>query len=459
MHSIDAIERELRHSIDTDKDIINLSSHFLHAYSLDLASPPRYKHTMCPTYVDRLPTGKESGKFLAMDLGGTNFRVGIVQLSPGGIISVLKLSSWKVTDDLKKGIRVQNGESEDWFLFDWMASRVADVIRDEEHIGTWSLGAAFSFQIDHTAIDAATIMKMGKGFTLSNVEGSDFHDLVECAFRKKNLPVQLTAILNDGVATLLSAAFKDPTTRIAIILGTGTNATCPVATSRLALETDSKFMLLNTEWSFYGEDFLPTTEADRILDSHVKSFKPWSQPYEQRMSGMYLGELLRLHAIQAGIFESIPLGWETEWSVKAEYMAALEMDLKRGKEILMKVFKFDQEPTDYQLMSLSRISSALSSRSAILLAAGLVAMIDLADQVDNDTQHEQHLTIAINGSVVERYPQYQKRLRIAMRKAWGVPPDDDSDIVVNPRGLQVRLQVADEGGILGAAIGACLYAR
>jgi hexokinase len=36
-----------------------------------------------PTYVRQLPSGGESGKFLALDLGGTNFRVVLIDIAPG----------------------------------------------------------------------------------------------------------------------------------------------------------------------------------------------------------------------------------------------------------------------------------------------------------------------------------------------------------------------------------------
>jgi hexokinase len=38
---------------------------------------------MLPTYVCNLPSGKESGDLLALDLGGSNFRVVLVRLKPG----------------------------------------------------------------------------------------------------------------------------------------------------------------------------------------------------------------------------------------------------------------------------------------------------------------------------------------------------------------------------------------
>ena len=33
-----------------------------------------------PTYVSKLPTGQETGRFLALDLGGTNFRVLLIDI-------------------------------------------------------------------------------------------------------------------------------------------------------------------------------------------------------------------------------------------------------------------------------------------------------------------------------------------------------------------------------------------
>ena len=35
------------------------------------------------TYVTKLPTGQESGTFIALDLGGTNFRVIIAEITSG----------------------------------------------------------------------------------------------------------------------------------------------------------------------------------------------------------------------------------------------------------------------------------------------------------------------------------------------------------------------------------------
>ena len=43
----------------------------------------KYASVKCfPTYVRDLPTGTEVGKYLALDLGGTNFRVVLIDIGP-----------------------------------------------------------------------------------------------------------------------------------------------------------------------------------------------------------------------------------------------------------------------------------------------------------------------------------------------------------------------------------------
>jgi len=48
---------------------------------------------MIPTYVGTVPTGKEKGEFLAVDVGGSNFRV--VKASLSGDVSGIKMSEVK----------------------------------------------------------------------------------------------------------------------------------------------------------------------------------------------------------------------------------------------------------------------------------------------------------------------------------------------------------------------------
>lgn len=56
---------------------------------------------MLPSYVRALPNGTEQGDFLALDLGGTNFRVLLIQII--GKEAQMKSRIFRVPDQLMKG--------------------------------------------------------------------------------------------------------------------------------------------------------------------------------------------------------------------------------------------------------------------------------------------------------------------------------------------------------------------
>lgn len=84
-------------------------------------SNPQAKVKMFPTYVRSLPNGSEEGNFLALDLGGTNFRVLLISLS--------KEEGVKMENKIypvPQKIMIGTGEQ----LFDHIASCIADFIKE-----------------------------------------------------------------------------------------------------------------------------------------------------------------------------------------------------------------------------------------------------------------------------------------------------------------------------------------
>lgn len=71
--------RALASFIDTST-LVDLAHRFSATYS-DLARTSLQHFLVTP--VTALPTGKEKGKFLSIDVGGTNLRVGIIELLSG----------------------------------------------------------------------------------------------------------------------------------------------------------------------------------------------------------------------------------------------------------------------------------------------------------------------------------------------------------------------------------------
>jgi hexokinase len=57
---------------------------------------------MLPAYIRAVSVGEEHGEFLALDLGGTNFRVLLITLE-GETKSTMKSKIFRVPDNIQKG--------------------------------------------------------------------------------------------------------------------------------------------------------------------------------------------------------------------------------------------------------------------------------------------------------------------------------------------------------------------
>ena len=90
-----------------------------------------------PTYVTRLPTGDEQGRFLALDLGGTNFRVLLVEIGDNRSFS-MESKVFSIPKDIMTG----SGDQ----LFDHIAKCLDEFVEENELEGeSLPLGFTFSF--------------------------------------------------------------------------------------------------------------------------------------------------------------------------------------------------------------------------------------------------------------------------------------------------------------------------
>jgi len=149
---------------------------------------------------------------------------------------------------------------------------------------------------------------MGKGFLAAEgLLGQDLGEIIKDACGRKGLHVQLSSIVNDSSATLLSEAYHTSSARFGLILGTGVNiaAHLPVAiigSSKFGDRPDSWYekashVIVNTELGMFGKDILPLTRWDKLLnEAHPR---PDFQPLEHMVSGYYLGEICRLALVEA----------------------------------------------------------------------------------------------------------------------------------------------------------------
>ena len=111
------------------------------------------------TYVPELINGKEQGSYLALDLGGTNFRVMLLDIESGKIVKEM-VSYYTLDEDTRLGPGMD--------LFDFLANCIMDFIKHHKlHLphGILPLGFTFSFPMTQQGLgnfDFKTNVKWGK---------------------------------------------------------------------------------------------------------------------------------------------------------------------------------------------------------------------------------------------------------------------------------------------------------
>lgn len=249
------------------------------------ASEHEQADTKCyVTYVQDLPTGNEVGKYLALDLGGTNFRVLLVTLK-GHHEAVVESEIYAVPKDIMLG----PGEE----LFDHIAQCLATFVEGHkvasEHL---PLGFTFSFPCVQLGLTKALLVRWTKGFQCSGVEQEDVGRLLkEAIARRGDLEIHVMAILNDTTGTLMSCAHRNPECHIGVIIGTGCNACYVEKVDQVELlepeyKVNNRYVLINTEWGAFGDggllDFI-RTDYDKEIDK--KSLNAGTQIFEKMISG------------------------------------------------------------------------------------------------------------------------------------------------------------------------------
>eukprot|EP00961_Rhodomonas_salina_P231189 3122915-Rhodomonas_salina.1 len=136
---------------------------------------------MLPTYVTSFPTGKESGHFLALDLGGTNFRVLSVRIDP----STPEVTHVKFK---KFSLETKHMQGTADVLFTFLADCISAAVLEFEGAlppaaAPLHLGFTFSFPVEQTALNHGTLIRWTKGFNASGVEGADVVALLQKALK------------------------------------------------------------------------------------------------------------------------------------------------------------------------------------------------------------------------------------------------------------------------------------
>jgi len=369
-----------------------------------------------PTHVTHLPTGQEIGKFLALDLGGTNFRVLLLELGRSHQFA-MESEIFAIDSELMVGPGLA--------LFDYIATCLHTFMERHELEGVnLPLGFTFSFPLVQAGLASGRLAHWTKGFKCSDVEGKDVVDLLKQAVKRRGLNIEVVAILNDTTGCLMSTAWREPKCRIGLILGTGTNACYlenvqEVTTVELDGECRSQHMVVNTEWGAFGDkgelDYVKT-KWDEEVDA--RSLNPGQQTFEKMISGMYMGELVRL-VVEDMVEEGLMFpGQDTNilrtcGSFPTSFLSQIEADgvgeFPRCQEVLGKLGIFGASEAD--MSALRYICECVSRRAGFMCAAGITALLKKMDYRD--------VVVAVDGSLFRHHPHFHNVLKSRVAQLMG----------------------------------------
>ncbi|OAL30301.1 hypothetical protein AYO20_08779 [Fonsecaea nubica] len=438
-----------------------------------------------PTYVTSVPNGTEKGVYLAVDLGGTNFRVCSITLHGNQSFS-LQQSKVAVPRALMEAKTAHE-------LFSFLAKQIESFLKThhtdhfESHrkkpgeVDFFDLGFTFSFPVNQVGINKGKLMRWTKGFNIDEAIGQDVCDLLQKEIDALNLPVRVAALVNDTVGTLMARSYTSPgktSTLIGAIFGTGTNGAYVEKLDRVKkmkaideaeggvanYDSSTGLMVINTEWGSFDNalSVLPNTPYDVDLDR--ESVNPGIQMFEKRVSGMFLGEILRRALLSlyqhpdAGVAlfkdvtshdndirstttvaEDSPLF--KIWGIDTSFLSIVEEDqsdhLRITKQTLEKELKVEAASTE-DCVAVKMLVHAIGKRAARLSAVALAGVIIST----NKLQEDEIVDVGVDGSLVEYYPGFEEYIREAFREIEGIGEDEK----------RIRIGLAKDGSGLGAAL-------
>nr|CAD7196937.1 unnamed protein product [Timema douglasi] len=388
------------------------------------------------TYIPELPDGTEEGLFLALDLGGTNFRVILLELYQGSVVRE-EVKHYHIREEQRLGC----GEK----LFDFLADSVSDFVRGQKLTGTrlplgvycsseykltvpglplepWAHnllpliagvfvpGFTFSFPMIQKALNIGLLVTWTKSFNCPSVVGRDAVNMLQEAInRRGDTHVEVVAILNDTTGTLVQGAVLDPRTTIGLILGTGSNACYLERADRVQhweqQRHGEKQVIIDIEWGAFGDngtlDFIKT-DFDRTVDKN--SLITNSFMFEKYIGGKYMGEIVRVILVRL-TKDCLLFGGETSDTLltsgtfTTSFVSIIEQDTiddtsENTVEILHKLgLSCDED----DVAIVKYVCEVVSNRAALLVSVCLSTLLSRQDRPD--------VTIAVDGSLYKYHPR------------------------------------------------------
>lgn len=397
------------------------------------------------------PDGHESGTYLALDMGGTNLRVcEITLLEEKGEFDIVQ-SKYKMPEELK------TGEGDD--LWEYIADCIQQFLEyhheteDLMEVDKIPIGFTFSFPATQNFIDHGILQRWTKGFDIAGVEGKDVAPLFTAALTRRQLPVKLSALINDTTGTLIASAYTDEKMKIGCIFGTGCNAAYMEDCGSVPKIAEYKLpadmpIAINCEYGAFDNEhvILPRTPYDVIIDND--SPRPGQQAFEKMIAGLYIGELFRLALIDihdnkgCTLFSGQDISkLRRAYTLDASFLSHIEEDpfenLTETQDLFHHALDIKINRPEAELCR--RLAELIGTRAARLSACGPAA---ICKKKNIETCH-----VGADGSVFNKYPHFKARGAVALREIFDWKPNEKDKITI---------LAAEDGSGVGAALIAAL---
>jgi len=238
-------------------------------------------------------------------------------------------------------------------------------------------------------------------------------------------------------------------------------------------------MVINTEWGSFDNNLkvLPRTPYDEDLDKDTPN--PGIQMFEKRVSGMFLGEILRRAIVSMIKDGECPLfaddnsshndmGTTTNidhnsplyktWGLDSSFLSVAGADISGGLQMTRQAIERDlgvDAPSTEDAKAVKLIGDAIGKRAARLSAVAVGAIVIQSKRLETPLKGElpsedDMVDIGVDGSLVEFYPGFEDSMREALREIPEVGAVGEK---------RIRIGIAKDGSGVGAALIALVAGR
>lgn len=390
---------------------------------------------MIPTYISMEKELPLNEPVIAIDAGGTNFRVAVIHFDDNKKLVVEDFRNYPMPGT--------NGEISKEEFFDTMAGYIQPVLHRSSKISF-----CFSYPAEILPNRDGRLIKFSKEVKVRDVEGEIIGKNLLEALKKRGCADEKSIILlNDTVATLLAGKASSPDrvfdSYIGFILGTGTNICYAEKCSNIGkvqeLKQEDGSMLINIESGAYSK--APRGEMDLEFDR--TTVNPGDFAFEKAISGAYQGGLILTvlrKAAEDGIFSAaFASGLE-----KVKNLVSKEIDdflfYPYGDNILAECCKGSDSEDDRML--LYYLIDGVLERAARFVAFSLTAVLE---KTGKGTNPSAPACITADGSTFYKSKLFKGKLDHYIKTYAN-----------ETKGIYCEFAKVDNGTLIGTAIAGLL---